>query len=122
MDFEGIYCFDTAMVRFAVYPDGPDGARILAQISRDVLRDAFGAEEIGEQALLACKRHFDVIGAAAIARYRADSHRTIVLACADVYGASGGRFRQRGEGVAPSAEAARRQLHHERAGDAPLSG
>jgi hypothetical protein len=98
MDFEGIYCFDTATIRFAVYPDGPDGTRVLAQIPEDVLHDAFGAEEIGEQTLLACKRHFDVIGAAAIARFRADSHRAIVLACDDLCGANGGRIRQRAEG------------------------
>ncbi|BEP68364.1 MULTISPECIES: hypothetical protein [unclassified Variovorax] len=90
MDFEGIYCFDTATVRFAVYPDGPDGARVLAQISQDVLHDALGAKEIGEHTLHACKRHFDVISAAAVARFRADPHGPIVLACADF-----GRMRAR---------------------------
>lgn len=83
MNFEGIYCFDTATVKFAVYPDGPDGTRVLAQISQDVLHDALGAQEIGEQALQACQRHFDLIEAAAVARFRADPRGPIVLACGD---------------------------------------
>lgn len=91
IDFEGIYCFDTATVKFAVYPDGPDGARVLAQISEDVLHDALGAQEIGEQALHACKRHFDVIAAAAIARFRADPRGPIVLACGDFRRTNGWR-------------------------------
>jgi len=27
---EAIYCFDTATVRFAIYPDGPAGGRVIA--------------------------------------------------------------------------------------------
>jgi gamma-glutamyltranspeptidase len=79
MDFEGIYCFDTATVRFAVYPDGPEGARIVAQISENTLHDEFGAREVGDELLDACKKHFGVIAQAAIARYRADSRRPITL-------------------------------------------
>jgi len=79
MDFEGIYCFDTATVRFAIYPDGPDGARIVAQISEYTLHDEFGAREVGDRLLDACKKHFDVIKPAAIARYRADPRGPITL-------------------------------------------
>ena len=79
MNFEGIYCFDTACVRFAVYPDGPDGARIVAQISEDTLHDAFGAREIGDEMIDACKAHFDELSAAAIARYRTNPRQPIAL-------------------------------------------
>ncbi|QOF81078.1 MULTISPECIES: hypothetical protein [unclassified Variovorax] len=79
MDFEGIYCFDTASVRFAVYPDGPEGARIVAQISEDTLHDAFGVREIGDALIDACKAHFDVLMAVAIVRYRAAPRQPIEL-------------------------------------------
>jgi hypothetical protein len=83
MDFEGIYCFDTASVRFAIYPDGPDGARIIAQISEETLHDVFGTGNLGERLLETCKTHFDTIGAAALKRYRANPNQAIVLTVDD---------------------------------------
>lgn len=83
MDFEGIYCFDTAAVRFAIYPDGPEGARIIAQISEETLHDVFGTGELGDRLLEICKTHFDVIGAAALKRYRANPNLPIVLTVDD---------------------------------------
>lgn len=70
MNFEGIYCFDTASVRFAFYPDGPAGPRVLAQISEETLHDGFGVREVGDGLLDACRDHFDAIEPAAVARYR----------------------------------------------------
>lgn len=84
MDFEGIYCFDTATVRVAVYPDGPQGPRIVAQVSEDTLHDALGVVEIGERMLEACKRHFDVVEAAAVERYRASPRQSITLGFDDL--------------------------------------
>src|SRR5690349_20483710 len=75
MDFEGIYCFDTAAVRFAIYPDGHDGARIIGQISEETLHDVFGTRDLGDRLLETCKAHFDAIGAAALKRYRNDPNR-----------------------------------------------
>ncbi|MET3915633.1 hypothetical protein ABID97_002415 [Variovorax sp. OAS795] len=83
MDFEGIYCFDTASVRFAVYPDGPDGARIIAQISEETLHDVFGTRNLGDRLLETCKAHFDAIGAAALRRYRSNPNRAIDLGVED---------------------------------------
>ncbi|MDH6169182.1 hypothetical protein M2282_004346 [Variovorax boronicumulans] len=83
MDFEGIYCFDTATVRFAVYPDGPGGVRVVGQISEETLHDKFGVREIGHSLLDACKKHFDTIGPVAIARYRAQPGRPITLTLDD---------------------------------------
>jgi len=34
MTCEAIFCFDTATVRFAIYPDGFEGPRIVAQIAK----------------------------------------------------------------------------------------
>lgn len=83
MDFEGIYCFDTATVRFAVYPNGPDGVRIVVEISEDTLHDVFGVREMGDLLLDVCKKYFDAIQAAAIARYRADPRHAIELTLDD---------------------------------------
>ncbi|KLN56474.1 hypothetical protein [Variovorax paradoxus] len=83
MDFEGIYCFDTAAVRFAIYPDGPDGARIIGQISEETLHDVFGTRNLGDRLLETCRAHFDVIGAAALKRYRANPAQPIILTVDD---------------------------------------
>lgn len=83
MDFEGIYCFDTATVRFAIYPDGPEGARIIAQISEETLHDVFGTRDLGDRLLETCKTHFDAIGGAAKRRYRANPDQAIMLTVRD---------------------------------------
>ncbi|CAN7362298.1 hypothetical protein [Variovorax paradoxus] len=83
MDFEGIYCFDTAAVRFAIYPDGHDGARIIGQISEETLHDVFGTRDLGDRLLETCKAHFDAIGAAALKRYRTNPNQPIVLTVDD---------------------------------------
>ena len=83
MDFEGIYCFDTASVRFAIYPDGPDGARIIAQISEETLHDVFGTKNLGDRLLETCRTHFDAIGAAALKRFRSNPNRPINLTVED---------------------------------------
>ena len=79
MHFEGIHCFDTASVRFAFYPDGDDGARILGEISEATLRDVWGAPRCDEGLITVCKSNFDAITTRAITRYRADPGHAIVL-------------------------------------------
>lgn len=83
MTREAIFCFDTATVRFAIYPDGHDGTRVIAQIGEDPLRDLFGATGDGETLLAAYDRHADRIDAMAIARYRANPQQQIVLQTTD---------------------------------------
>ena len=70
MRCEAIHCFDRATVQFAIYPDGLDGARILAEISEDALRDVFGASGGGDSLLQACNNYFTAIGAKALDVYR----------------------------------------------------
>ena len=70
MTCEAVHWFDKASVRFAIYPDGHDGPRLLAEISEDALRDVFGARGNGDSLVAACKAHFDVIEACAVALYR----------------------------------------------------
>jgi hypothetical protein len=84
MDFEGIYCFDTASVRFAFYPDGDDGARILGLVSEQTLRDVCGARDGSSESLLAtCRSHFSLIRDKAIELYFADPSRAVVLTTGD---------------------------------------
>jgi hypothetical protein len=79
MTCEAIYCFDMATVRFAIYPDGLDGPRILAEISEDALRDLFGARGGGDSLVRACQTHFNVIETTALARHRAAPLKPITL-------------------------------------------
>ncbi|BEP62490.1 hypothetical protein GmRootV213_30440 [Variovorax sp. V213] len=83
MDFEGIYCFDTATVRFAIYPDGRGGARIIAQISEETLHDVFGTRNLGDRLLDTCKTHFDALSAAALRCHRANPKAPINLTVDD---------------------------------------
>ncbi|WP_162566784.1 hypothetical protein [Variovorax sp. SRS16] len=83
MTCEAIHCFDTATVRFAIYPDGFDGPRIIAEISEDALRDLFGARGGGNSLVDACKLHFSLIEARAVERYRSAPSRPVVLAITD---------------------------------------
>jgi hypothetical protein len=83
MTCEAIHCFDRATVRFAIYPDGYDGARIIAEISENALRDVFGASGGGDSLVRACNNHFGVIGAKALEAYRATSQVPIVLGTLD---------------------------------------
>jgi hypothetical protein len=80
---EAIHCADTKTVRFAIYPDGFDGARIMARIADDALHDLFGATN-DERALLdACEAHFSVIEAKALERHRAMPSIPVTLAAVD---------------------------------------
>ncbi|KQU84273.1 hypothetical protein ASC78_10590 [Variovorax sp. Root318D1] len=83
MDFEGIYCFDTATVRFAIYPDGHDGARIIAQISEETLHDVFGTRNLGDRLLDTCRTNCEAISAAALRRYRENPRAPIDLTVGD---------------------------------------
>lgn len=80
---EAIHCFDTATVRFAFYPAGPEGLRCVAEIGEDPLRDLFGASGGGESLVHAYLTNADVINARALARFRESPGRTVVLATAD---------------------------------------
>jgi hypothetical protein len=77
---DAIYCFDTASVRFAVYPDG---RRIVAEIQENPLRDLFGARGGGDTLVDAYFEHADQIDALALKKHRAAPGRPIVLAISD---------------------------------------
>lgn len=70
MSQDAVYCFDRACVLFAISPEGPQGPRIVAEISEDALRDVFGARGGPESLEQTFRLHFDLIEAAALRRYR----------------------------------------------------
>ena len=83
MTSEAVHCAATGSVRFAIYPDGDDGARIIARVTREALCDLFGATPHGDAMVHAYGRHADLIDACALARYRLDPSVAVVLATSD---------------------------------------
>jgi hypothetical protein len=83
MHCEAIHCPDTETVRFAIYPDGFDGPRIIAHVSDEALHELFGAADDEEGLVEACDACFDVIEAKALARYRAAPFLPVMLDTAD---------------------------------------
>ena len=80
---EAIHCRDTQTVRFAIYPDGIDGPRIIARISDDALHRIFGARRDDAQLAAACQAHFDRIEAKALERHHAAPQTAVWLGAAD---------------------------------------
>ena len=83
MQCEAIHCPDTETVRFAIYPDGFDGPRIIAHVSDNALQELFGAGADEESLVETCDAHFDVIEAKALARHRAAPVMPVTLETAD---------------------------------------
>jgi len=81
MTAEAIYCFDTATVRFAIYPEG--GGRVVAEISEEPLRDYFGADGGGESLVQAYERNAGLINALAIEHHVACCGRPVLLESSD---------------------------------------
>src|ERR1700744_3750728 len=83
MRCEAIHCPDTDTVRFAIYPDGFDGPRIMARVSGRALRTAFGASAEEAALLDACQTHFEAIESLALERHRAAPERAVLLEASD---------------------------------------
>ncbi|MEJ8851360.1 hypothetical protein [Variovorax rhizosphaerae] len=80
---DAIYCFDTAAVKFAIYPEGGDGPRIIAEIGEDPLRHHFGATGGGDSLVDAFVSHAPTIESTALKRYRAEPHKPVFLSSED---------------------------------------
>jgi hypothetical protein len=80
---EAIYCFDTAAVKFAIYPEGGDGPRIIAAIGEDPLRHHFGATGGGDSLVDAFVNHAPEIQSRAVKRYRAEPRKPVLLSSED---------------------------------------
>jgi hypothetical protein len=83
MNCEAIHCPDTDSVRFAIYPDGFDGPRIMARISGSALRRHFGAAQAEASLIAACQQNFGLIEAKALGRYAATPQIPVMLTPAD---------------------------------------
>lgn len=80
---EAIYCFDTATVRFAIYPEGLAGGRFVAEICEDALRDLFGAAGGGDTLVQAYEAYAPTIDTRALARYEAAPGKPVLLETVD---------------------------------------
>ena len=80
MNCEAIHCPDSGTVRFAIYPDGFDGPRIIARISEHTLHQSFGADADERSLIGACQAHFGIIEATALAHYAATPQVPVLLA------------------------------------------
>ncbi|SEA51095.1 hypothetical protein [Variovorax sp. YR216] len=80
---EAIHCRDTETVRFAIYPDGFDGPRIIARISDDALHQIFAAPRDDASLAAACQAHFSRIEAKALERHHAAPQTAVLLDTVD---------------------------------------
>ena len=80
MTSEAIFIPAAGTVQFAIYPDGYDGARIIARIDEEALHSRFHAPEGEDSELVqAYARNADSIDALATARYRENPTVAICL-------------------------------------------
>jgi hypothetical protein len=84
MASEAIFHPPTGSVQFAIYPDGMDGARIIARIDEEALLGRFHATEHCDSDLVqAYARNADSIDAMATARYRQNPALAVCLGSQD---------------------------------------
>lgn len=84
MTCEAIHFPESATVRFAIYPDGFDGPRIMARIQDRALHQRFGARsDSGECLIAACEAHFGLIEGCALARYALSPQVPVLLKPSD---------------------------------------
>ena len=83
MASEAIFLPAAGSVQFAIYPDGYDGARIIARIDEEALHTRFHAPEGEKDLVQAYALNADSIDALAMERYRANPNEAICLHSAD---------------------------------------
>ncbi|MBB3179571.1 hypothetical protein [Variovorax sp. Sphag1AA] len=83
MASEAIFLPAAGSVQFAIYPDGYDGARIIARIDEEALHKRFHAPEGQGDLVQAYALNSDSIDALAVERYRANPNEAICLHNAD---------------------------------------
>lgn len=106
---EAVHCFDRGTVRFAIYPEGFDGPRVLAEVSEDALRDVFGARGGPDSLLEACQANFKIIEETTVARHLRRPREPITLEIADFSSTAPWREDQRS--VTPSIKDFNEQAH-----------
>ena len=84
MKCEAIHCADTKTIRFAIYPDGLDGPRIVAHVSEAALLGLCASPDPNPDLTITCEAYFACIAAKALERYRAKPYMPILLGPADL--------------------------------------
>ncbi|VTU36077.1 hypothetical protein H6CHR_04609 [Variovorax sp. PBL-H6] len=83
MASEAIFLPAAGSVQFAIYPDGYDGARIIAKIDEEALHARFQAADGELELVRTYDRNADSIDALATARYRENPRVEICLRSTD---------------------------------------
>ena len=83
MASEAIFLPAAGSVQFAIYPDGYDGARIVARIDEEALHARFHAPDGETELVRTYDRNADSIDALATARYRENPRVEICLRSTD---------------------------------------
>ena len=83
MASEAIFLPAAGSVQFAIYPDGYDGARIIARIDEEALHARFQAPAGELELVQTYDRNADSIDALATARYRENPRAEICLRSTD---------------------------------------
>ena len=83
MASEAIFLPSAGSVQFAIYPDGYDGARIIARIDEEALHTRFHAPDGETELVRTYDRNADSIDALATARYRENPRAEICLQTRD---------------------------------------
>lgn len=79
MPTEAIYLPVSKTVRFAIYPDGQDGPRILAEITERILCERYGASESARNLVERYQSNFMEIQTMALKLYAQSPSTSIVL-------------------------------------------
>jgi hypothetical protein len=80
---EAVYIGLSSSVRFAIYPEGLDGPRILVEISAQALETLFGADHFPESHVAACCLHFHRIQQVAVRHHQSNPLEAVMLEAKD---------------------------------------
>lgn len=69
MPTEAIYLPERRTVRFAIYPGGHEGPRILAEITGQALTECYEAQDSAQELIKAYQTHFAAIQTMALSMY-----------------------------------------------------
>lgn len=84
MTSTAIYCYDRACVRFAVYPDGPVGRRVLAEVTDHALRHAFGVHGGPGALVQTCEQNIYFLEERVARRFRLDPRQPVMIDAGDL--------------------------------------
>ena len=84
MKCEAVHCQDRRTVRFAVYPDGFEGPRILAEVTEEFLWAMSGRHMDSDALVRVCEQNFESLERLVIRRFRLDPRQRMLVGVKDL--------------------------------------